>query len=185
MILAMLLACVTPEWSASAVLAGARAHADRNHDGTITADELDADTDKDGAVSNAELQVWIRERGERWHVPGWDPPRRPLVEPHGIGWQVVMTLREEVRHAAPAADLPTDAELEAIAHAPLDDAAVQALIARLQPAASAAGVAIPAGVVVPVRPDAAPPGGTPPAAASPVAPRGEDAPAAPDPMRAR
>lgn len=169
MMLLLLFACATPEWTTTAVLSGARAHADRDHDGTITDAELPADADKDGAVSDAELTTWIQERGAKWHVPGWNPPRRALVEPHGIGWQVVMTLREEVRHAEPAAALPSDAELEAIAHAPLSDAAVQALIARLQPAAAAAGVAVPAGVLVPVR-DAAETGD----AAEPK----------PDPMRA-
>jgi hypothetical protein len=65
--LLLLLACLGsgPEtrservWTLQAALAGARARADTDGDGVITAAELPADTDGDGAVDDAELFSWL------------------------------------------------------------------------------------------------------------------------------
>jgi hypothetical protein len=149
----LLLACSGPTWTASAVLEGARAHADLDHNGTITAKEMPGDADGDGIVTEAELRAFIEKQGAKWHAAGWDPPRRALVQPHDIGWEVVATVREEILSVDPNAQVPTLEAMEAVAHAPVTDPGVQALLREMEPAAAKANVVIPAAVHPPVAAD--------------------------------
>lgn len=146
----LLLACSGPTWTPSAVLEGARAHADLDHDGTITAKEMPGDADNDGIVTEAELRAFIEKQGAKWHSPGWDPPRRALVQPHDVGWEVVATVREEILSVDPKAEVPSLEAMESAAYAPITDPKVQALLTQMEPAAAKTGVVIPAAVHPPV-----------------------------------
>lgn len=141
-----LLACGGPTWTSSVVLEGAREHADLDHNGTITAKEMPGDANGDGVVTEAELRAFIEKQGAKWHAPGWDPPRRALVLPHDVGWQVVATVREEILSVDPNAEVPTLEAMEAVAHAPITDPGVQALLTQMEPAAAKAAVSIPRSV---------------------------------------
>jgi hypothetical protein len=166
-VILLLLACASPRpWTEAEVLAGARAHADKNGDGTVAADELPAgkgvDTNRDGKVDDAELRAWMVKAAAEWRAPGWTPPGggAPAAPPASEGWMILETLRLEALAADPAAAVPTVADMDRLRNASrLDDPMGQWAVNRIKDACDKAGVAFPKGLLL--EPNGPPPTGAP------------------------
>lgn len=152
----LLLACASPRpWTEAEVLAGARARADKNGDGTVAADEIPAakgvDVNRDGRVDDAELRAWMVKAAAEWRAPGWTPPGggAPASPPASEGWMILETLRQEALAADPAAAVPTVADMDRLRTASrLDDPMGQWAVNRIKDACDKAGVAFPKGLLL-------------------------------------
>jgi hypothetical protein len=158
-----LLACGGPEWTVPGALAPGFARLDADHDGAVSAAEYDrlawqmppfakVDLDGDGAVSPEEMAAWIGETDPRSVANSLQPegPKRQRSAADasvraGTAWLVVEALRQEVLAVDAAADVPSDAEMQAIYTLdPVADPAVRPLLARVEAASAKAGLGFPA-----------------------------------------
>jgi hypothetical protein len=159
-ILLLLLACDRPAWTVEGALAPGYARFDTDGDGAVSQAEYErlafamppfakVDGDGDGAIAPAEMTAWIGETDPRdvaHTLEGREKQKMPELDDRraAAGWLVAEALRQEVLAVNPAAPVPTDAEMAAIHDvAATDDPAVRALLARIEAASAAEGLAFP------------------------------------------